>query len=257
MLFGSLEKNMQFKFIQAQPHRFSEVSSQKPIISKNSLTINKPFLFQGNFVGYMDMYSNAETVAKYLDAHDHWFVSCAHPMKVEPLGNNGYTLIVGRFSSFGYEVEPKVALVFHPAQNRVYTMHTVPVPNYEYPGYEVQYDAAMELQEITPEQILGTKITKVFPHEKSIPSMITRISWQLDLVVTVDFPKFIYKLPVSLIQKTGDRLLCQIVRQISPRLTYKVQKDFHTRLELPIPPKTGRKLQKVNKLSNPSEEQAA
>ncbi len=257
MLFGSLENNMQFKFIQAQPHRFSKVSSQKPIISKNSLSITNPFLFQGNFVGYMDMYSDAETVAKYLDAHDHWFVSCAHPMKVEPLGNNGYTLIVGRFSSFGYEVEPKVALVFHPAQNRVYTMHTVPIPNYESPGYEVQYDAAMELQEITPEQILGTKITKVFPPQKSIPSMMTRVSWQLDLVVAVDFPKFIYKLPVSLIQKTGDRLLSQIVRQISPRLTYKVQKDFHTRLELPIPPKTGRKLQKVKKLSNSIEEQAA
>ena len=248
---------MQFKFIQAQAPRLAKVSSQKPIVSKKSLEITKPFLFQGNFIGYMDMYSNADTVANYLDAHDHWFVNCAHPMKVEPLGHNGYTLIVGRFSSFGYEVEPKVALVFHPAQNRVYTMHTVPVPDYEYPGYEVQYDAAMELQELTPEKVLGATISKVFPHTKSIPSMMTRVSWQLNLIVTVDFPKFIYKLPVSLIQKTGDRLLSQIVRQISPRLTYKVQKDFHTRLELPIPPKTGRTLQKVKKLSNSSEEKAA
>ncbi len=248
---------MQFKFIQAQDPRFAKVSTQKSTVPKKSLEITKPFLFEGNFVGYMDMYSDADTVAKYLDAHDHWFVSCAHPMKVEPLGNNGYTLIVGRFSSFGYEVEPQVALVFHPAQNRVYTMHTVPVPNYEYPGYEVQYDAAMELQEITPEQILGTKITKVFADQESIPSMVTRVSWQLDLTVTVDFPKFIYKLPVSLIQKTGDHLLSQIVRQISPRLTYKVQKDFHTGLKLPIPPKTGRTLQKVPKLSNSNDEQAA
>lgn len=248
---------MQFKFIQAQNHRFSKVSSQKPIISKNSQESTQPFLFQGNFVGYMDMYSDADTVAKYLDAHDHWFVQCAHPMKVEPLGNNGYTLIVGRFSSLGHEVEPKVALVFHPAQKRIYKMHTIPVPNYEHPGYEVQYDAAMELQELTPEKILGTNITKVFPHKKSIPSMMTRITWQLDLVVTVDFPQFIYKLPVSLIQKTGDRFLSQIVYQISPRLTYKVQKDFHTRLGLPIPPKTGRKLQRVKKLVNSNREQAA
>ena len=248
---------MQFKFIQAQPHKFSQVSSQKPIVSQNSLEGNRPLLFQGNFIGYMDMYSDADTVATYLDAHDHWFVHCAHPMKVEPLGDNGYTLIVGSFSSLGHEVEPKVALVFHPATKRVYKMHTVPVPNYEYPGYEVQYDAEMELQELTPEQILGPNITKVFPYKKSIPSVMTRINWQLDLVVTVDVPPLISRFPFSLVQKTGDRLLSQIVRQISPRLTYKVQKDFHTRLKLPIPPKSGRKLQKVKKPVNPTREQAA
>ncbi len=248
---------MQSKFIQPQFHKFVKVSSKKPIVTQNSLANNQPFVFQGNFVGYMDMYSDADTVENYLDAHDHWFVSCAHPMTVEPLGDNGYILVVGRFSSFGYEVEPKVALVFHLAQNRVYKMHTVPIPNYEYPGYEVQYDAAMKLQEITPEEILNTNLTKVFSHKRSIPPLMTRVGWQLDLVVTVDFPKFIYKLPVSLIQKTGDRLLSQIVRQISPRLTYKVQKDFHTRLNLPIPPKTGRQLQKVKKIDDPNQEQAA
>lgn len=248
---------MQFKFIQAQTPRFVKEPSQKPIVTQKSLANKPPCLFQGNFIGYMDMYSDADTVTKYLDAHDHWFVSCAHPMKVEPLGNNGYILIVGRFSSFGYEVEPKVALVFHLAQNRVYKMHTVPVPNYEYPGYKVQYDAAMELQEVTPEKILGANLTKIFSPNQSIPSIMTRVAWKLDLIVTVDFPQFIYKLPVSLIQKTGDRLLSQIVRQISPRLTYKVQKDFHTRLNLPIPPKTGRKLQKLTKIDDPNQEQAA
>lgn len=248
---------MQFKFIQAQPHRFAKVSSQKLIVSKNSLESTKPFLFQGNFVGYMDMYSDVETVANYLDDHKNWFARCAHPMKVEPLGDNGYTLIVGNFSAMGQEVEPKVALVFQPAQNRVYNMHTVPVPNYEYPGYEVQYDAAMELQELTPKEILGASITKVFYDKKSVPSMMTRINWQLNLVVTVEIPLLITKLPVSLIQKAGDRLLSQIVRQISPRLTYKVQKDFHSRWELPIPPKTGRKLQQVKKLANPHKEKAA
>ncbi|MDY7014297.1 MAG: DUF1997 domain-containing protein, partial [Cyanobacteriota bacterium] len=66
---------------------------------------------------------------------------------------------------------------------------------------------------------------------------------QLQLKVTVNFPKFIYKLPPSLIQSTGDRLLAQIVRQISPRLTYKVQKDFHRSLDLPLPPKQSRTLE--------------
>jgi hypothetical protein len=41
------------------------------------------------------------------------------------------------------------------------------------------------------------------------------------------FPKFIRRLPQGLIQGTGDRVLAQIVRQVSRRLTAKVQDDFH------------------------------
>ncbi|MFP4008109.1 MAG: DUF1997 domain-containing protein, partial [Spirulinaceae cyanobacterium] len=42
-------------------------------------------------------------------------------------------------------------------------------------------------------------------------------------------------------------LLAQIVRQVSPRLTYKVQKDFHDRLGLPLPPKQSRLFEQVPK----------
>jgi hypothetical protein len=61
------------------------------------------------------------------------------------------------------------------------------------------------------------------------------VEWELDLTVTVQFPRFIQRLSKSLVQTTGDRLLRQIVRQISRRLTYKVQEDFHFTLGLPMP----------------------
>ena len=67
--------------------------------------------------------------------------------------------------------------------------------------------------------------------------------------VAVKFPKFIHKLPFSVIQKTGDRLLTQIVRQISPRLTYKIQEDFHKGQDLPVPAKNSRHLDKVDESS--------
>ncbi|MEO1800897.1 MAG: DUF1997 domain-containing protein, partial [Cyanobacteria bacterium J06629_2] len=68
----------------------------------------------------------------------------------------------------------------------------------------------------------------------------------LDLKVKVEFPQFISKLSASLIQATGDRLLAQIVRQVSPRLTYKVQQDFHQNYGLAMPPKSSRQLNKVD-----------
>jgi hypothetical protein len=66
------------------------------------------------------------------------------------------------------------------------------------------------------------------------------VKWELDLVVDLHFPRFIQRLPYSLIQSTGDRILNQIVRQVSRRLTHTVQKDFHQSLNIPFPQKKPR-----------------
>jgi hypothetical protein len=44
-------------------------------------------------------------------------------------------------------------------------------------------------------------------------------------------------LPEGLVQTSGDRLLRQIVRQVSRRLTWKVQEDFHASHGIPCPPR--------------------
>ena len=62
-------------------------------------------------------------------------------------------------------------------------------------------------------------------------------SWQLDLSVWIQLPGVITLLPESLVQTSGDHLLKQIVRQISRKLTWKVQEDFHASHGLECPPR--------------------
>ncbi|MBZ8180892.1 DUF1997 domain-containing protein [Oscillatoria salina] len=225
---------MQYQFVDNQPLETSELLLNAEYIPTDR-DLNDPaaeitqeqIYFQTHFEGEMEMFSDAGTVAEYLDAHEGWFCRCAQPMKAEPLGKNGYTLIIGRFGSFGYEVEPKIGVEMLPPQEMVYKMRTVPVPDYHPPGYDVDYHASMSLVEKDFADREKANLEQV--------SVVTQVEWQLHLKVAIRFPKFIYKLPRGLIQKTGDRLLAQIVRQISPRLTQKVQQDFHDRLNLPLP----------------------
>jgi hypothetical protein len=203
--------------------------------------------FQTHFEGHMEMYGDARLVAEYLNAHEGWFCRCAQPMKVEPIGDNGYILTIGKFGAFGYEVEPKIAVVLQPPRDAIYLMSSIPVPDYQAPGYEVDYQASMELIEI-PVELAESGIAAAFRKKSAskLPSVITKVRWQLHMNVAVQFPKFIYKLPLSIVQSTGDRLLAQIVRQVSPRLTQKVQQDFHARFNLPLPPKSTSGLQRLS-----------
>jgi hypothetical protein len=175
--------------------------------------------FQGHYENCMEMYADAQTVADYLDVHSEWFRRCAHPMKTDALGNNGYALIIGRFGSFGYEVEPKIGLHLLPQDEGVYRIETIPIPGYESVGYHVDFRASLELREV-----------------EGATQPLTRVEWELDLDVAIHFPRFIRALPQSLIHCTGDRVLNQIVRQVSRRLTHKVQLDFHTTHNIPFPP---------------------
>lgn len=178
-----------------------------------------PFLFRGGFSGRMDMAAERSIVSQYLDDHRAWFLRCAHPMTATPLGENGYDLTIGHFGALGYDVEPKIGLNLLPQDQGVYRIETIPIPNYVAPGYDVDFKASLELNETTSESGL----------------VLTQVDWELDLQVWVSFPRFINALPKRIIQKTGDHLLSQIVRQVSRCLTHKVQEDFHETLDLPFP----------------------
>ncbi|WP_009634591.1 DUF1997 domain-containing protein [Synechocystis sp. PCC 7509] len=179
--------------------------------------------FSGQFADCMEMYAPASTVAEYLNTHQQWFCRCAQPMKVETISVNGYALVIGRFGAFGYDVEPKVGLELLPPENGVYRIKTIAIPNYVAPGYDVDFKAVMELVEVPAD---------------SQGKVVTKVEWTLDLNVDVQFPRFIYRLPKSVIKNTGDRLLNQIVRQVSHRLTAKVQADFYKSVGLPKPLKS-------------------
>ena len=178
----------------------------------------QPFCFSYRFSDAMLMAADVQTVGEYLDAHQGWFTRCAHPIKVNPIGQNGYVLTIGKFNSCGYIVEPKIGLELLPPESGVYRIRTVEIPNYTPPGYEVSFNAQMRLIEVANGQQSGTKV-----------------DWDLDLNVYIQFPKFIYKLPIGVIQGTGDKVLKQIVNRVSRQLTHQVQRNFHGNLGLNIP----------------------
>jgi len=184
----------------------------------------EPSVFHGCFENHMEMYAGADVVAAYLDNHHDWFRRCAKPMSAESLGANGYALTIGTFKSFGYEIEPKIGLDLLPQDHGVYRIQTISIPDYTPPGYEVDFSASLQLAEYVPEDSR--------PNDACLP--ITHVEWELDLKVMIHFPRFIHALPHALIQATGDRLLHQIVRQVSKRLTHKVQEDFHKTMGIPF-----------------------
>ncbi|MEN9388552.1 MAG: hypothetical protein RLZZ255_1528 [Cyanobacteriota bacterium] len=178
--------------------------------------------YSSQFADLMEMRAPAHTVGAYLDRHEGWFRRCAAPMQVDALGRNGYILTLGRFGNFGFEVEPTIGLELLPQSAGVYRICTVPPEQFQ-PGlrdlYEVEFNAALRLE------------------EQSADAPRTEVRWELDLSVWIKLPSVIGLLPESLVQSSGDRLLRQIVRQISRRLTWKVQEDFHATHQLDCPPR--------------------
>lgn len=212
-----LSKNREYQF-QEKSNIIYSAQSNFGVLDEatKELNLNTPTEFCGNYSDCMEMSASAEDVAKYLDNHASWFTRCAQPMKVEPLGENGYALAIGRFGSFGYELEPKIGLELLPQEQGIYRIRTIPIPGYEPGNYHVDYHASLQLVEDTVEKN-GTS------------ECITKVQWELNLKVYIQFPKFIQRLPKSLVKSTGDKLLNQIVRQVSRRLTRRVQEDFHQR----------------------------
>ncbi len=184
----------------------------------------EPTHFRGHYASCMEMLADAPTVVAYLDDHRTWFRRCAQPMDAAPLGDNGYALTIGRFGAFGYEVEPKIGLNLLPQDQRgFYRIETIDIPDYVAPGYEVDFQAALHM--VQPADAATDNLAE---------PVLTRVEWELDLAVSIQFPRFIQALPKALVQTTGDRLLNQIVRQVSRCLTHKVQDDFHSSHGIPF-----------------------
>jgi hypothetical protein len=187
--------------------------------------------YASTFADLMEMRADATGVAAYLDCHEGWFQRCAAPMPVVPLGRNGYRLTLGRFGNFGFEVEPTIALELLPQSEGVYRIITVPpqASGRAEPGasrldglYDVEFNAALQLDP---------------GGEGPCSEGLTLVRWELDLSVWIRLPAVITLLPDGLVQSSGEHLLRQIVRQISRKLTWKVQEDFHASHGLDCPPR--------------------
>ncbi|MFM9089233.1 MAG: DUF1997 domain-containing protein [Cyanobium sp.] len=188
--------------------------------------------YASTFADLMEMRAPAQVVEAYLDRHEGWFRRCAAPMAVSALGSDGYLLTLGRFGNFGFEVEPMVGLELLPQAEGVYRIVTVPVEavNPSLSGlYDINFTAALRLDAADGDEASTEDVDRLMAH--------TMVRWTLDLTVWIRLPSVITLLPDPLVQSSGDHLLRQIVRQISRRLTWKVQADFHARHGIPCPPR--------------------
>jgi hypothetical protein len=189
-----------------------------------------PTVFRNHFVGYMDLFADTATVITYLDNHQGWFKRCAYPFKAEAIGMSGYAMGVGRVGAFGYYVYPNVGLNLLPQENSIYRIVTIPIPDQEPQGYEVDFQAEMRLQPRSLADLLsGEELEKT-------PTM-TSIEWDLNLTVTLQFPPFIHRMSQDMIQKSGDGVLAFVVKHVSNSLTAKVQNDFHKTHQIKVPKK--------------------
>ncbi|MEC9453407.1 MAG: DUF1997 domain-containing protein, partial [Cyanobacteriota bacterium] len=173
--------------------------------------------YRSHFSDRMEMLAPLKNVAEYLDHHQGWFQRCAAPMEVKALDDQSYLLTLGRFGNFGFEVEPCIGLKLLPQQQGLYQIINVDLRHQDLPlcdHYDVDFKAGLKLEPSETEASNTVQQTTI-------------VNWDLDLSVWIQLPKVITLLPDGLVQTSGDQLLRQIVRQISRRLTWKVQEDFH------------------------------
>ena len=207
----------------------SSPASSAPLRGQDDPRIHR---YASAFADLMEMRAPAPVVAAYLDRHEGWFRRCAAPMEVAPLGTNGYLLTLGRFGNFGFEVEPTIGLELLPQEHGVYRILTVPDRQGDpalHDLYDVDFQASLRLEESAGPEVSHEDVDRMMRH--------TLVRWQLDLAVWIRLPGMINLLPDGLVQTSGDHLLRQIVRQISRRLTWKVQEDFHASHGIPCPPR--------------------
>lgn len=183
--------------------------------------------YTSRFADRMELLAPASMVADYLDRHEGWFERCAAPMQVAVIDHQSYGLTLGRFGNFGFEVEPTIGLRLLPQQQQIYRIETIELEGADdtlKDHYEVDFQARMELAPWAEDEDVD-------------PSLATAVIWDLDLSVWIKLPRVITMLPETLVQSSGDHLLKQIVRQISRRLTWKVQEDFHAHHAMKCPPR--------------------
>ncbi len=204
----------------------SEASAAEASVSGQNHSAECPLTnFTNHYVGYMDLLADLPTVMAYLDTHQGWFKRCAHPFKADAIGTTGYAMGVGRVGAFGFEVDPRVGLnLLPPDANNVYRIETIPIPDQEPQGYEVDFQAKMSLKEVP---LIPADYPKIDPAVLTTYPVMTSVAWDLQLRVTLQFPPFIHRMPMDLIQKTGDGVLAFVVEKVSRSLTGKVQDDFH------------------------------
>ncbi len=162
--------------------------------------------------GRVDLQTDRFTLAHYLHHHAEWIERCFKPLKVFPLSPETYKLQFFRIGGLGFELEPCFGIKIWPEQNSVFRLSSIELPEEEGLPYSVDCLSYFRLEELDPEPL---------------QEPLTRVHWDLKLDIWMQLPGFLQALPYSLVYRVGARVVNQVTRSMSDRLTHNVCTDFY------------------------------
>ncbi len=168
--------------------------------------------------GEVDLETDQATLADYLTQHSRWIERCFKPLQVYPLAADAYKLQFFRIGGLGFELEPCFGVQIWSEGDSLFRLGSIELPSDEGLPYRVQCQSSFRLEEISP-------TTRKDPKRQA--PIVTRVHWHLYLNIHMDLPGFLQALPYSLVHRVGSKVVQQVTRNMSDRLTHNVCSDFY------------------------------
>ncbi|MDX2273148.1 MAG: DUF1997 domain-containing protein [Cyanobacteriota bacterium] len=180
--------------------------------------------------GQVDLDTDVQALAHYLNHHQSWIHHCFKPLQVEALSEDTYRLQFFRIGGMGFELEPCFGVKIWPEDQQVFRLSSIELPSDAELPYKVDCQSYFQLEALPDAG-------------NSAPQ--TRVHWDLKLRIGMELPGFLLALPRKLVHKVGSRVVNQVTRSMSDRLTHNVCTDFYKSIN-----KAGRKYRLIS-LSHP------
>lgn len=158
--------------------------------------------------GQVDMQTKRESLAAYLQEHQKWIDRCFKPLKVFPLSDSTYKLQFFRIGGLGFELEPCFGVKIWSEKHYMFRLSSIELPSDADLPYTVDCQSYFQLEEL-PE------------------SGMTRVNWDLELDIWMELPRFLAAFPYNLVYNVGAKVVRQVTRRMSDRLTHNVCTDYY------------------------------
>ncbi|MEM9536316.1 MAG: DUF1997 domain-containing protein [Cyanobacteria bacterium P01_E01_bin.45] len=163
-----------------------------------------------NQAGEVDMSTSVAPLAEYLRAHEQWIEPCFKPLKVTSISPESYQLKFFRMGALGFELEPCFGIEIGSKGDRLFFLHSIPLPGDEKLPYSVDCSSEFRLEE---RQEKGAAVTRVY--------------WTLHLDIVVELPRFLQVLPRKRVRSVAEALVNQVARRMCNRLTQNICHDYY------------------------------
>ncbi|BAC91438.1 DUF1997 domain-containing protein [Gloeobacter violaceus] len=143
-------------------------------------------------------------LAGYLRKPDHWIPVGFRPLKVEAAAGT-YRLQLPEFGALGFRVAPRVALRVVEEDERLYRLHSVPLPD---PGYAVDFDGLFRLD----------------PAARAVA-----VFWEANFGIRIELPGFLGMFPQPVVQAAAQAAVSAMNAGVCRSLVGNICRDFRAR----------------------------